>query len=272
MQRLRAAPTASICTVMSNLNHETVTAVRHWTDRLFSFTATRDPSFRFLAGQFTMIGLPVDGKPLLRAYSMASAVYDEQLEFFSIKAPDGPLTSRLQNIKVGDQILVGRKPVGTLVQDSLTPGRTLYLLGTGTGLAPFASIIRDPDMYDRFERVVLVHGCRLKAELGYGQELVNELPQDEFLGELVQQKLTYYPTVTREPFEHQGRITDLFESNKLTEDLGLPPLGPQDDRVMLCGSEVFLADMVALLKRRGFEEGSAHTPGSFVVEKAFVEK
>ena len=257
---------------MSNLTQETVTAVRHWTDRLFSFTATRDPAFRFLAGQFTMIGLHVDGKPLLRAYSMASAVYDEELEFFSIKAPDGPLTSRLQNIKVGDAILVGRKPVGTLVQDSLTPGRTLYLLGTGTGLAPFASIIRDPDMYDRFERVVLVHGCRLKAELGYGQELVDALPQNEFLGELVQEKLTYYPTVTREPFEHQGRITDLFESNKLTDDLGLPPLGPENDRVMMCGSEVFLADMVALLKLRGFEEGSAHKPGSFVVEKAFVEK
>ncbi|MDP9096449.1 MAG: ferredoxin--NADP reductase [Pseudomonadota bacterium] len=257
---------------MSNLNQETVTAVRHWTDRLFSFTATRDPSFRFLAGQFTMIGLQVEGKPLLRAYSMASAVYDEQLEFFSIKAPDGPLTSRLQHLQPGDSILIGRKPVGTLVQDSLIPGRTLFLLGTGTGLAPFASIIRDPDVYDRFDRIVLVHGCRLKAELGYGQELVNGLPQNEFLGELVQQKLTYYPTVTREPFENQGRITDLFESNKLTDDLGLPPLGPENDRVMLCGSELFLADMVALLKSRRFVEGSAHKPGSFVIEKAFVEK
>ncbi len=257
---------------MSNFHQETVTAVRHWTDRLFSFTSTRDPAFRFLPGQFTMIGLQVDGKPLLRAYSMASAAYDEQLEFFSIKAPEGPLTSRLQNIKVGDSLLVGRKPVGTLVQDSLTPGRTLYLLGTGTGLAPFASVIRDPEAYERFERVVLVHGCRLVAELGYGQELVESLPGDEFLGDMVREKLTYYPTVTREPFRHQGRITDLFESNKLTDDLGLPPLGPEDDRVMMCGSEVFLADMVALLKRRGFEEGSAHKPGQFVVEKAFVEK
>ncbi len=257
---------------MSNLNHETVTAVRHWTDKLFSFTATRDPSFRFLAGQFTMIGLQVDGKPLLRAYSMASAVYDEQLEFFSIKAPDGPLTSRLQHLQPGDQILVGRKPVGTLVQDSLTPGQTLYLLGTGTGLAPFASIIRDPDVYERFERLVLVHGCRFKAELGYGQELVAGLRDSEFLGDLAREKLLYYPTVTREAFEHQGRITHLFETNELTNDLGLPPLGPVHDRVMMCGSEVFLADMVALLDRGGFAEGSAHTAGQYVIEKAFVEK
>lgn len=257
---------------MSNLNQETVTAVRHWTDKLFSFTATRDPSFRFQSGQFTMIGLQVDGKPLLRAYSMASAVYDEQLEFFSIKAPNGPLTSRLQHLKPGDPILVGRKPVGTLVQDSLTPGRTLYLLGTGTGLAPFASIIRDPDVYGRFERIVLVHGCRFTAELGYGRELVAALHDNEFLGELVREKLHYYPTVTRESFEHRGRITQLFESNELTEDLGLPPLGREHDRVMLCGSPAFLADMVGLLERGGFEEGSAHQPGQYVIEKAFVEK
>ena len=257
---------------MSNLNQETVTAVRHWTDTLFSFTATRDPSFRFLAGQFTMIGLQVDGKPLLRAYSMASAVYDEQLEFFSIKAPNGPLTSRLQHLRPGDPILVGRKPVGTLVQDSLTPGKTLFLLGTGTGLAPFASIIRDPDVYDRFEKIVLVHGCRFKAELGYGQELVGGLPHNEFLGDLARAKLLYYPTVTREPFTHRGRITHLLETYEMTNDLGLPPLGPENDRVMLCGSEAFLADMVALLERSGFEEGSAHQPGQYVIEKAFVDK
>ncbi len=192
---------------MSNLFQETVTGVKHWTDKLFSFTATRDPSFRFLPGQFTMIGLQVEGKPLLRAYSMASAAYDEQLEFFSIKAPNGPLTSRLQHLQPGDSILVGRKPVGTLVQDSLVPGKTLYLLGTGTGIAPFASIIRDPDVYDRFEKVVLVHGCRFKAELGYGKQLVESLPENELLAELVAGKLLYYPTVTREAFEHQGRIT-----------------------------------------------------------------
>jgi len=257
---------------MSNLLAETVTGVRHWTDTLFSFTATRDPAFRFLSGQFTMIGLEVDGKPLLRAYSMASAHYDEQLEFFSIKAPDGPLTSRLQHMKPGDPLLVGRKAVGTLVQDSLIPGRSLYLLGTGTGLAPFASIIRDPDVYDRFERIVLVHGCREIAELAYGEELVARLPQDELLGELVRGKLLYYPTVTREPFRNHGRITTLLESNKLTADLGLDPIDPAGDRMMLCGSPGFLTDMVTLLDNAGFHEGSSSKPGEYVIEKAFVEK
>ncbi len=257
---------------MSSFNQETVTGVRHWTDRLFSFTCTRDPAFRFLSGQFTMIGLPINGKPLLRAYSMASAVYDEQLEFFSIKVPDGPLTSKLQHISPGDTVLVGRKPVGTLVQDSLIPGRTLYLLGTGTGLAPFASIIRDPDVYDRFDKIVLAHGCREVAELGYGRDLVESLSDNELLGDLVREKLLYYPTVTREPFQYQGRITDLLETDKLTDDLGLDQFGPEHDRVMLCGSEAFLADMVQLLDRTGFVEGSAHHPGTYVIEKAFVEK
>ncbi len=257
---------------MSNFNSETVTDVRHWTDTLFSFRTTRDPAFRFLSGQFTMIGLPVDGKPLLRAYSMASAAYDDGLEFFSIKAPNGPLTSRLQHLKPGDTILVGRKPVGTLVQDSLVPGRTLYLLGTGTGLAPFASIIQDPDVYERFEQVVLVHGCRHVAELKFGEALVQSLHDNELLRELVAAKLRYYPTATREPFLHNGRITELLDTGKLTTDLGLPPLGPEHDRVMLCGSPAFLADMVGLLERRGFSEGSANRPGSYVIEKAFVEK
>ena len=257
---------------MSNLLHETVTGVRHWTPTLFSFTTTRDPAFRFLSGQFTMIGLPVDGKPLLRAYSMASPHYDERLEFFSIKVPDGPLTSRLQLIKEGDQVLVGRKAVGTLVQDSLVPGRTLYLLGTGTGLAPFASIVRDPDVYDRFERVVLVHGCREVAELAYGEEVVARLEDDELLADTVRGKLLYYPATTREPFRNQGRITTLLDSAKLPSDLGLPPINPADDRMMLCGSPAFLADMVALLDGRGFTEGSSSAPGTYVIEKAFVEK
>lgn len=257
---------------MAALQTETVTGVRHWTPTLFSFTATRDSAFRFLSGQFTMIGLEVDGKPLLRAYSMASASYEEQLEFFSIKVADGPLTSRLQHLQVGDPILVGRKPVGTLVQDSLTPGRTLFLLGTGTGLAPFASIIREPDVYERFERVVLVHGCREIAELGYGAEIVRDLPEHELLGELVRDKLLYYPAVTREAFRNTGRITTLLASHKLTNDLGLPPMNPATDRMMLCGSPGFLADMVALLDGAGFEEGSASRPGSYVIEKAFVEK
>ncbi len=259
-------------THMSNLLAETVTGVRHWTDTLFSFTATRDPAFRFLSGQFTMIGLEVDGKPLLRAYSMASANYDEQLEFFSIKAPNGPLTSRLQHMKPGDPLLVGRKAVGTLVQDSLTPGRTLFLLGTGTGLAPFASIIRDPEVYDRFERIVLVHGCREIAELAYGEQLVARLLGDELMGELVSGKLLYYPTVTREPFRNRGRITTLLETHRLTADLDLGPIDPVGDRMMLCGSPAFLTDMVALLDGAGFHEGSSSTPGEYVIEKAFVEK
>ena len=251
---------------------ETVTSIHHWTPSLFSFRSTRDPAFRFLSGQFTMIGLEVNGKPLVRAYSMASAHYDEELEFFSIKVADGPLTSRLQHVQVGDPILVGRKPVGTLVQDSLTPGKTLYLLGTGTGLAPFASIARDPDVYDRFEHIVLVHGCREIAELAYGEAIVASLRQNELLGELVQDRLLYYPTVTREPFRNQGRITELLDSGKLPSDLGLQPLNPLTDRAMLCGSPHFLTDMVALLERRGFAEGSHSMPGAYVVEKAFVEK
>ena len=257
---------------MSNLHSETVLDVRHWTDTLFSFRCTRDPAFRFLSGQFAMIGLPVDGKPLLRAYSMASAAYDEQLEFFSIKVPDGPLTSRLQHLRPGDQVLVGKKAVGTLVQDSLVPGRTLYLLGTGTGLAPFASIVQDPEPYDRFEHIVLVHGCRHVAELEYGERLVASLQRNEHIGELVGPKLRYYPTATREAFRNTGRITTLLESGKLAADLGLPPFGPADDRVMLCGSEVFLADMVKLLDGRGFQEGSHAQAGTYVIEKAFVEK
>ena len=257
---------------MSNMNTETVLGVRHWTDTLFSFRTTRDPSFRFLSGQFAMIGLEVGGKPLMRAYSMACAHYDPELEFFSIKVPDGPLTSHLQRIQPGDTILVGRKAVGTLVQDSLTPGRTLYLLGTGTGLAPFVSVIKDPDVYDRFEHVVLVHGCRFVPELAYGEEVVRGVEQDDLLGELAQGKLLYYPTVTREPFRHRGRITSLLGEGKLPADLGLPPLNAATDRAMLCGSPDFLADMTGLLRERGFTEGSHSQAGEFVVEKAFVEK
>ncbi len=257
---------------MSNLNTETVLDVRHWTDSLFSFRTTRDPSFRFLSGQFAMIGLELDGKPLLRAYSMASAHYDPELEFFSIKVPDGPLTSHLQRIQPGDRILVGRKAVGTLVQDSLTPGKTLYLLGTGTGLAPFVSIIKDPDIYDRFEHVVLVHGCRQVSELAYGEGIVGALPEDELLGELVRDKLLYYPTVTREPFRNRGRIPELLGSGKLPADLGLPLLDVAHDRVMLCGSPDFLVSTTGLLRDRGFTEGSHSKAGEFVVEKAFVEK
>jgi ferredoxin--NADP+ reductase len=257
---------------MSAFTTETVLSVRHWTDSLFSFTATRSSSFRFASGQFTMMGIEADGRPLMRAYSMVSSPYDDELEFLSIKVPDGPLTSRLQHIKESDRILVSKKPTGTLVIDNLLPGRALYLLSTGTGLAPFMSIIRDPEAYERFGRIVLVHGCRQVAELAYGERITRELPQDELLGDYVREQLVYYPTVTREPFHNRGRITDLVTSGQLFHDTGLAPFDPGEDRVMLCGSPQMLADMRAVLDDMGFVEGSNNQPGSFVVEKAFVER
>ncbi len=257
---------------MSNLNSETVLDVHHWTDTLFSFTTTRDPGFRFINGQFTMIGLEVDGKPLMRAYSMASSNYEEQLEFFSIKVPNGPLTSRLQHLKKGDRVLVGRKATGTLVHDSLLPGENLYLLGTGTGLAPFLSVIKDPETYERFAKVILVHGCRFIRELTYQKLITEELPHDEFIGEQARQQLIYYPMVTREEFQNRGRITDALSSNKLPSDLGLLPIDPSRDRIMMCGSPAMLADMVKLLDDKEFLEGSNAEPGHYVIEKAFVER
>ena len=257
---------------MATMYTETVQTVRHWTDKLFSFTATRNPGFRFISGQFTMIGLQVNGRPLLRAYSMCNANHEEQLEFFSIKVPDGPLTSHLQKLAPGDEILVNGKPTGTLIPDNLLPGQTLYMLGTGTGLAPFVSIIKEPDTYDRYEHLVLVHGCRTVAELGYGKKVVNDLRADEYLGELAKQKLLYYPTVTREPFRNTGRITALLENGKLATDLGLPRLNRERDRVMLCGSPAMLEDLQKLLVAGGFQEGNHHEAGHFVIEKAFVEK
>lgn len=257
---------------MSAFNTETVTSVHHWTDRLFSFQTTRDPSFRFLNGQFTMIGLEVEGKPLMRAYSLASANYQESLEFLSIKVADGPLTSRLQHLQEGDTILVGRKPVGTLVADSLLPGKTLYLLGTGTGLAPFMAIIKDPDIYERFEHVVLCHGVRQVAELAYADYIQQQLPNDELIGDIVRGKLLYYPTVTREPFRNRGRLNDLIGEGTISAELGLPPIGTADDRFMLCGSPEMLVDLTAWLKGAGFQEGSHAKPAEYVVERAFVEK
>src|SRR5215213_5216222 len=227
---------------MSNFFEERVLSVHHWTDSLFSFTTTRDPGFRFENGQFTMIGVPIDGRPLLRAYSLVSANHEDTLEFFSIKVQDGPLTSRLQHLKEGDPIIVGRKATGTLLLDNLAPGRHLYLLGTGTGLAPFLSIVKDPETYERFEKIVLIHGVRQVAELAYGERITRDLPDHEFLGESVRDKLVYYPTVTREPFRNTGRITDLIASERLFEDLDLPPLDMEDDRVMLCGSPDMLRD------------------------------
>ena len=250
---------------------ETVLDVRHYTDRLFSFRCTRDPAFRFLAGQFAMIGLRVEGKPLLRAYSMASAPWQEELEFLSIKVPDGPLTSRLGNIVAGDTVIIGRKPVGTLLLDNLTPGRTLWFFCTGTGLAPFLSLMREPEAFDRFERVVVQHTVRQVPELAF-REMIEGLPSHEVLGELVAGKLVYLPSVTREPFERTGRATALIESGRITDELGLPPLSPEGDRVMLCGSEDFNRDMKALLEALGFREGSSGEAAEYVLEKAFVDK
>ncbi|MEO1280507.1 MAG: ferredoxin--NADP reductase [Pseudomonadota bacterium] len=257
---------------MSAFHEETVLNVHHWTDTLFSFTTTRNEGFRFENGQFTMMGIENEGKPLVRAYSMVSPNYEETLEFLSIKVPDGPLTSRLQHIKEGDRILVSKKPVGTLIIDNLKPGRNLFLLSTGTGLAPFMSIIRDPETYERFDKVILVHGCRQVAELAYGDTIHEELPTDEFIGEFVSEKLIYYPTVTREPFENNGRLTDLIVNKKLFSDLDLPELSPELDRAMLCGSPQMIADTKTILETAGMTEGSSGKPGEYVIEKAFVER
>lgn len=253
--------------------NERVLHVHHWNDTLFSFRTTRDPALRFRNGHFVMLGLPVDGKPLMRAYSVASANHEEHLEFFSIKVPDGPLTSRLQHLQPGDQIIVGRKPVGSLVLDDLRPGKHLYLLSTGTGLAPFISIIQDPETYERFDKVVLVHGVRQVDELAYAQFIEQQLPAHEFLGEVLRDKLVYYPTVTREVFRNQGRLTELLASGKLCADIGLPPLDPATDRAMICGSAAMLQDCCDLLDARGFQISPRQGElGDYVIERAFVEK
>lgn len=257
---------------MSAFNEETVQSVHHWTDRLFTFTTTRDQSLRFSNGHFTMIGLQVNDKPLLRAYSIVSPNYEEHLEFLSIKVADGPLTSRLQHLKVGDKIIVGRKPTGTLLIDYLLPGKRLYLISTGTGLAPFMSIIRDPASYEKFEKIVLVHGVRQADELAYHDLLVDHLPQHEFLGDMVSNQLLYYPTVTRETYRNMGRVTDLMESGKMFSDLQLSTLDPAQDRVMICGSPGMLKDLKHMLEKMGFNEGSTSKPGEFVIERAFAEQ
>jgi len=257
---------------MSAFYREKVLAVRHWTDTLFSFRATRDSGFRYQNGQFAMIGLEIEGRPLLRAYSMASANHEEELEFFSIKVADGPLTSRLQKIREGDTILVGRKATGTLITDNLLPGDRLLLLSTGTGLAPFASLIKDPEVYERFEKIVLVHGCRHVNELAFGEQLVASLTEDELFGPLLSEKLSYYPTVTREPFRNRGRITDLITSEQLFNDIGQKPLNLEGDRIMMCGSPGMLEELKQTFEARAFIEGNHTEPGHFVIEKAFVER
>lgn len=256
---------------MAAISKQSVTSVHHWNESLFSFTTTRDKGLRFENGHFVMVGMQVDGRPLMRAYSIVSANYDEELEFFSIKVPDGPLTSRLQNIRVGDELLVSSKPTGTLIAEHLLPGRNLYLVGTGTGLAPFMSIIRDPEVYERFERIVLVHGVRRVVDLAYRDYITQELPENEFFGEQVKSQLIYYPTVTRDEFVNQGRVTDLLENGKLAQDIGQPVPDPQHDRFMLCGSPTMLKDMCLILEEAGFKESRHGIQAEYVIERAFVE-
>jgi ferredoxin--NADP+ reductase len=269
---------------MRNTITETVTKVHHWNDTLFSFNTTRGSSFTFENGQFVMIGLEVDGRPLLRAYSIASANYEEELEFFSIKVPDGALTSRLQKIEVGDEIILTPKATGTLVPGYLKPGKHLYLLSSGTGLAPFMSIIKDPFIYDAYEKVILVHSVRYVSELAYKDEIENELPNNEYFGEEVKNKLLYYPTVTREDFHYQSvneqenesshhkRITTLLTSGQLTDDLGLPEIDPEVDRFMICGNNDMLQDLMTILDDHGFNKANSRSLGEYVIEQAFIEK
>ena len=256
---------------MATLLKEQVTEVHHWTDRLFSFKTTRDRGFRFKNGHFTMIGIEHKGKPLMRAYSLASASYEDELEFFSIKVPDGPLTSRLQNIRPGDELLVNSKSTGTLLQDNLLPGKNLYLIATGTGLAPFLSIIRDPEIYEAYDKVILTHGCREVEELAYQELITEHLPRHEYLGTDVREKLIYYPTVTREEYVNNGRLTDLIRTGKLENDIGLPPVNPEQDRFMICGSPSMLTEICDLLNERGFSESRNGHIGEYVIERAFVE-
>ena len=256
---------------MSAFTTETVRSVHHYTDRLFRFRTTRDPGFRFRSGEFVMIGLPGEtGKPILRAYSIASPAWDEELEFFSIKVEDGPLTSKLQKIAPGDEIIVGKKPTGTLVLDALTPGKRLYLLSTGTGFAPFASLLREPETYEKYDQIIMTHTCRDVAELDYGRELVESLKDDPLIGELVGDKVKYYPTTTREQSPKMGRITNLLNDGTVFADLGIEPINPETDRGMVCGSLDFNKDMKDVLEGFGLREGANSDPKEYVVEKAFV--
>jgi len=257
---------------MAALRKETVTDVHHWNDSLFSFKTTRDAGFRFKNGHFVMIGLEQDGgRPLMRAYSIASANYEDELEFFSIKVPDGPLTSKLQKISIGDEIVVGSKPTGTLILDNLLPGRNLYLISTGTGLAPFMSVIKDPETYEQFDKVILTHGVRTVDELAYKDLIKEELPTNEYFGDQIQEQLIYYPTVTRESYVNTGRITELMDSGKLFEDVNLPNMDPEHDRFMICGSPSMLKDTCKILDSRGFQEARHGDLGHYVIERAFVE-
>ena len=256
--------------IPANVHAETVVSVRHYTDRLFSFRVTRPQSFRFRSGEFVMIGLPNAEKPVFRAYSIASPAWDDELEFFSIKVPDGPLTSYLQKIVPGDTVLLRQKSTGTLVVDALTPARRLFMISTGTGIAPFASLVRDPDTFDKFDEIIVTHTCRDHAELAYGVELFDALAEDPLIGELTEGRVALYSTTTREITPRMGRITRLIENGRFYEDLGVTPLSPETDRVMICGSMHMLKDVKELVEGLGFKEGSLSHPADFVVERAFV--
>ncbi|OYX42758.1 MAG: ferredoxin--NADP(+) reductase [Rhodobacterales bacterium 32-67-9] len=269
---MNVAPKPAAAPAQTMPDAQTVLSVRHWDDRLFSVRVTRPASFRFRSGEFVMIGLPGEnGKPILRAYSIASPFWDEELEFYSIKVPDGPLTSRLQKIEVGDQVIVKTKPTGTLVIDALLPGKRLWMISTGTGVAPFASLMREPETYEKFESVILTQTCRLRSELDYGDDLERRLAEDPLVGEEAAVKFRRYASTTRETSERMGRVTDLIESGKLFEDLGVPALDPAYDRVMICGSMALNLDMKRILEARGFTEGANSKPGEYVVERAFVD-
>ncbi|MFY0619977.1 ferredoxin--NADP reductase [Shimia sp.] len=251
---------------------QTITSVHHWTESLFSFRVTRPQSLRFRSGEFVMIGLPnEDGKPLLRAYSIASPSWEEELEFYSIKVPDGPLTSRLQKIEPGDEIILRPKPVGTLVLDALLPGKRLWMIATGTGIAPFASLLRDPETWESYDEVIVAHTCRTKEELSYGAAIVDVLPNDPLIGELVGDKLHYYPTTTRAHSAIEGRISDHIRDGRVFESLGIPAWQPEADRVMICGNLALNKDIMALCKGLGLLEGANSDPKHFVVEKAFID-
>ena len=264
--------TAASKEVAQLLGGQTVLSVKHWDDHLFSFRVSRPASFRFRSGEFVMIGLPGEnGKPLLRAYSIASPFWDEELEFYSIKVQDGPLTSKLQKIQPGDQVIVKIKSTGTLVIDALLPGKRLWMLSTGTGVAPFASLMREPESYEKFDRVILTQTCRMKSELAYGVDLEKRLMEDPLVGEEARGKFIRYATTTREQSERMGRITDLIKSGKLFDDLGLTELDPEFDRVMICGSMDLNMDIKEILEARGFTEGANSRPGEYVIERAFVD-
>ncbi|WOI52267.1 ferredoxin--NADP reductase [Parvularcula sp. LCG005] len=255
---------------MSAFTTEKVISVDHYTDRLFRFRTTRPQSLRFRSGEFVMIGLAGEAKPILRAYSIASPSWDEELEFFSIKVEDGPLTSKLQKIQPGDELLIGKKPTGTLVLDALTPGKRLYMFSTGTGFAPFASLVREPETYEKFDEVIVTHTCRQCAELQYSMDIVASLPDDPLVGEEAPSKLRYVSSCTREEHPLKGRITALIDNGGLFEHLGVPKLNPETDRVMICGSMEMIQDTKQRCIDAGMTEGSNAQPAQFVVEKSFV--